>query len=116
MDGETSLTWIPLARASDIPEGKAALVKHGRTEILIFHLPRTPAADGECWTAFDNTCPHAGAPIYADQFDGDCVTCLYHGLRFRAHDGACPDAAGWALDQYLVRVQGDDVLIGFTLP
>ena len=68
------LKWVPLAEADDIPEGRAVLIRHGRLELLIFHRP-----DG--WTAFDNTCPHAGAPIYAEQYDGECVTCVYHGLR-----------------------------------
>jgi apoptosis-inducing factor 3 len=100
------LKWVPLADADDVPEGKAVLVKHERLEILIFHT-----ATG--WTAFDNTCPHAGAPIYAEHFDGDCVTCIYHGLRFRASDGACPDAAGWELEQYPARVEDGLVLVGF---
>ena len=98
--------WLPLAAAADIPEGKATLVKHGRQEILIFHRP-------EGWTAFDNTCPHAGAPMYPEHFDGQCVTCVYHGLRFRVSDGACPDAAGWDLEQYPVKVDGDQVPVGF---
>jgi nitrite reductase/ring-hydroxylating ferredoxin subunit len=74
-------------------------------ELLIFH------ADGK-WTAYDNTCPHAGAPIYPDHFDGECVTCVYHGLRFRASDGVCPDAAGWELEPYPVRVEDGQVLVG----
>lgn len=100
------LKWVALASADEVPEGKATLAIHGRQEILIFHL-------AERWTAFDNTCPHAGAPIYPQHFDGDCVTCVYHGLRFRAADGACPDAAGWELEQYPVRVEEGRVLVGF---
>lgn len=98
--------WIPLAAETDVPEGGAVLVPHGRLEILIFH--RT-----EGWTAFDNTCPHAGAPIYAEHFDGDCVTCTYHGLRFRACDGVCPDAAGWELEGFPVKLEAGRVLVGF---
>lgn len=100
------LKWTPLAAAEDVPEGKAVLVRHGRQEILIFH------ADGN-WTAYDNTCPHAGAPIYAEHFDGQCVTCVYHGLRFRASDGVCPDASGWELEKYPVKVEEGQVLVGF---
>jgi nitrite reductase/ring-hydroxylating ferredoxin subunit len=72
----------------------------------------SPDGGGE-WTAFDNTCPHAGAPIYPEHFDGECVTCVYHGLRFRAADGHCPDAAGWELEPYPVRVEEGQVLVGF---
>lgn len=103
---DADLNWVPLAEADDVPEGKAVLVPHGRLEILIFHT-------AEGFTAFDNTCPHAGAPIYAEHFDGECVTCIYHGLRFRASDGACPEAAGWELERYPVRVEDGRVLVGF---
>jgi nitrite reductase/ring-hydroxylating ferredoxin subunit len=98
--------WTPLAAEADVPEGRATLVRHGRLEILLFHT------DGG-WKAYDNTCPHAGAPIYAEHFDGQCVTCTYHGLRFRASDGACPDAAGWELEPYAVKVEDGQVLVGF---
>ena len=98
--------WVPLAAAADVPQGKAKLVPHGRREILIFH-------NENGWTAYDNTCPHAGAPIYADHFDGECVTCVYHGLRFRASDGACPDAAGWYLEPFPAKEEDGQVLIGF---
>lgn len=98
--------WVPLAKADEISEGKGTLVRHGRLEILIFH------AHGE-WTAYDNTCPHAGAPIFAEHFDGDCVTCMYHGLRFRAKDGVCPEAPGWCLDSFPVKVEEGEVLVGF---
>jgi nitrite reductase/ring-hydroxylating ferredoxin subunit len=106
MNPAIPLKWIPLAAEADVPEGKATLVKYLRREILIFHRP-------EGWTAFDNTCPHAGAPIFAEHFDGDCVTCVYHGLRFRASDGVCPDASGWGLEQFPVKVVEGEVLVGF---
>jgi nitrite reductase/ring-hydroxylating ferredoxin subunit len=100
------LKWLPLAVEAEVPEGKGTLVKHERREILIFHRP-------EGWTAFDNTCPHAGAPIFAEHFDGDCVTCVYHGLRFRADNGVCPEASGWQLEQFPVKVEEGQVLVGF---
>lgn len=100
------LKWVPLAEADDIGVGKAFLARHGKLEILIFHRE-----DG--WTAFDNTCPHAGAPIFAEHYDGDCVTCVYHGLRFRSSDGRCPEATGWTLEPYPVKVEDGQVLVGF---
>jgi nitrite reductase/ring-hydroxylating ferredoxin subunit len=100
------LTWLSLADEADVPEGTAVLVRRGKQEILIFHT-------AEGWTAYDNICPHAGAPIYPEHFDGQCVTCVYHGLRFRASDGSCPDAAGWELERYPVKVEEGEVLVGF---
>jgi nitrite reductase/ring-hydroxylating ferredoxin subunit len=99
------LRWVRVAAEADVPEGQATLAMFGRREILVFHLR------GE-WTAYDNTCPHAGAPIDAKHFDGDCVTCVYHGLRFRAKDGVCPESPAWELEKFPVRVEYGNVYIG----
>ena len=106
MSSSIPMKWVPLATAADVPEGKATLVRHERRELLIFHRP-------EGWTAYDNTCPHAGAPLFPDHFDGNCVTCVYHGLRFRASDGECPDASGWALEGFPAKEEDGKVLVGF---
>jgi nitrite reductase/ring-hydroxylating ferredoxin subunit len=100
------LDWIDCGAEADVPLGRGTLVRHERREILVFH---TEAG----WTAFDNTCPHAGAPICPEHFDGDCVTCVYHGLRFRAADGACPEAPGWELEPIPVRVDEGRIRLGF---
>ncbi len=102
------VSWKAVARAEEIPEGKGKLVREGRLELLVFHTKET-------WTAFDNTCPHAGAPIYAEHFDGERVTCIYHGLQFSAKDGSCVGCAGWSLDPYLVKEEGGQVLVGFPV-
>ncbi|MFN3649012.1 MAG: Rieske (2Fe-2S) protein [Armatimonadota bacterium] len=98
--------WVPLARVDEVEPGGATLVPHEKRQILIFHTT-------EGWTAYDNTCPHAGAPIFPQHFDGACVTCTYHGLRFRASDGVCPEASGWELEQFPVRLEDGQVLVGF---
>ncbi len=98
--------WLPMANEAEIPVGKASLVRRQRQELLIFHTESG-------WTCYDNTCPHAGAPIFADHFDGETVTCMYHGLRFRASDGGCADCPGWDLEPYPVKVEEGKVWIGF---
>ncbi len=114
-DDVPDVRWVNAGAAGAVPPGKAILHKHGRLEILIFHLPDEILGRegvGECWTAFENTCPHAGAPLFAEHFDGECVTCMYHGLRFRAVDGECPDAAGWGLDRFPVKEEGGQIMLG----
>jgi nitrite reductase/ring-hydroxylating ferredoxin subunit len=44
------------------------------------------------------------------------VICTYHGLRFRASDGVCPDAAGWQLEPFPVRIEAGKVLVGLPAP
>lgn len=87
-----------------MPEGGAHLVQHGRLGVLIFR-------SGDEWTAFESVCPHAGAPLFPQHFDGDCVTCTYHGLRFHRRDGICPEAPGWSLEPVPVRTEAGRVLI-----
>lgn len=96
-----------MAQVDELPGGTAILRRYARTDLLIFH-----SVEGEL-TCFDNICPHAGAPIYPEDFDGRCVTCLYHGLRFSAADGASVDSEGWRLRQFPVRRRGESIEVGW---
>ncbi|WP_394782146.1 Rieske 2Fe-2S domain-containing protein [Undibacterium sp.] len=40
--------------------------------------------------AFEDRCCHRGAPLSKGRREGDCVRCMYHGLKFNA-DGVCVD-------------------------
>ncbi|WP_342130982.1 aromatic ring-hydroxylating dioxygenase subunit alpha [Hydrogenophaga sp. OTU3427] len=42
-------------------------------------------------TAMEDRCCHRGAPLSVGRREGDCVRCMYHGLKFNA-DGQCIDA------------------------
>jgi phenylpropionate dioxygenase-like ring-hydroxylating dioxygenase large terminal subunit len=49
-------------------------------------------ADGEI-VAFEDLCCHRGAPLSKGRREGDCVRCMYHGLKFDA-DGRCIEIPG----------------------
>lgn len=40
--------------------------------------------------AFEDRCCHRGAPLSKGRREGDCVRCMYHGLKFNT-DGICVD-------------------------
>lgn len=44
--------------------------------------------------AFDDACPHAGAPLSEGQCREGQVVCSWHGFRFDARTGACALASG----------------------
>lgn len=43
--------------------------------------------------AMDNRCCHRGAPLSRGRREGDCVRCMYHGLKFDAQ-GRCVEIPG----------------------
>jgi phenylpropionate dioxygenase-like ring-hydroxylating dioxygenase large terminal subunit len=45
-------------------------------------------ADGELW-AMRDLCPHRGIPLSCGWYDGETVTCRYHGWRFEPKSGQC---------------------------
>ena len=49
-------------------------------------------ANGEV-VAFEDMCCHRGAPLSSGRREGDCVRCMYHGLKFD-ETGACIEIPG----------------------
>ena len=43
--------------------------------------------------ALDNRCCHRGAPLSKGRLEGDCVRCMYHGLKFDP-SGKCVQIPG----------------------
>ena len=95
----------PVAKVSDIPEGRTLRVVVDGVEILLCH------ADGNIY-AIEDICTHDGAPLDQGQLEGCRITCARHGAQFDVRTGevlALP--AVIPLPTYTVRVQGDDVFV-----
>ncbi len=45
------------------------------------------------YIALDNRCCHRAAPLTQGRVEGDCLRCMYHGLKFDA-DGICVEIPG----------------------
>jgi phenylpropionate dioxygenase-like ring-hydroxylating dioxygenase large terminal subunit len=54
--------------------------------------------------ALDNKCCHRHAPLSQGRREGDCVRCMYHGLKFGA-DGRCIEIPGQTAIPSSVRVK-----------
>ena len=97
--------WYPVCAEGDLAPGSGGVYPIAGREVLLLC-----GEDG--FHALDNTCPHASAPIGADSFDGETVTCRRHFMRFDVRTGVCPDAPSWSTQRYPVRVREGVVEVG----
>lgn len=75
--------WYPAIRASEISGKKIA-----KAILLGIPLVLGRKADGS-YFAMRDSCPHRGIPLSYGWFDGQQVTCKYHGWSFEPVSGQC---------------------------
>ena len=98
--------FLKVATTSEF-EGAAGgkLVNVNEQEIALFKV-------GGNYHAIENTCPHAGGPLAEGEFEGDAVTCPWHGSQFNVKTGAVlAPPANRGVKSFPVRVTGNDVEI-----
>jgi nitrite reductase/ring-hydroxylating ferredoxin subunit len=83
---EDSATWVIVAASNRLQEGEAIEVLFGDDVVAIWR------SGGELY-ALDGLCAHQGGPLARGVVAGGCVTCPWHGWRYRLADG-CNDATG----------------------
>jgi phenylpropionate dioxygenase-like ring-hydroxylating dioxygenase large terminal subunit len=75
--------WYPALRADQLRRGKT------KTALLLGNpLLLGRKNDGRIF-AMRDLCPHRGIPLSAGWFDGERVTCKYHGWEFEPCTGQC---------------------------
>ena len=47
------------------------------------------------------------------ELEGTIVTCPWHGWTYDITTGVSPDDSDCAVERYDVKVEGDDVMVGF---
>ena len=96
---------VPVAKLSDIPEGKTLRVEIGGAEVLLCN------AGGKVY-AIEDVCTHDGAPLDQGELEGYRIVCPRHGANFDIRTGEAltlPAVVG--VLTYAVRVEGDDVFV-----
>jgi nitrite reductase/ring-hydroxylating ferredoxin subunit len=73
--------YLTVARAKDVPPGKAFTVDVEGLRIAVFNINGT-------YYAIADTCPHAGASLAEGDVDGCTVECPLHSARFDLESGA----------------------------
>ena len=77
--------WYPALRANELRAGKTA-----KAMLLGVPLLLGRKTGGKLF-ALRDLCPHRGIPLSAGWFDGETVTCKYHGWRFEPCGGQCKE-------------------------
>lgn len=73
--------WTDVAADADVVAGGAHLADLGGVPVLLTRL------DGGRLVALADRCTHRGGPLHEGELADGCVTCPWHGSRFRLADG-----------------------------
>jgi nitrite reductase/ring-hydroxylating ferredoxin subunit/uncharacterized membrane protein len=95
--------WTAVAEEADLPEGARRVVHLGDMEVMLVR-------QGGALRALADRCAHQGGPLHEGEISEGCVTCPWHGSRFRLSDGAAlsgPTAHRQPVLQ--LRVQGGKI-------
>ncbi|MGD1060419.1 MAG: non-heme iron oxygenase ferredoxin subunit, partial [Methanomassiliicoccales archaeon] len=80
------MTFVEIARTSDVPRGKMKHFELAGKEILLVNV------DGRFYAVSDR-CAHASAPLSMGKLDGTTIVCPLHFARFDVTTGECLSAA-----------------------
>jgi 3-phenylpropionate/trans-cinnamate dioxygenase ferredoxin component len=97
--------WVKVARMSDVPPGKKAIVEVDGILVVVINL------EGEYY-AIEDVCTHDGGPLGEGDLEDGQIVCPRHGARFDVRSGdALTLPAFEPVPTYEVRVEGEDILV-----
>ncbi len=97
-------SWVDIGEIAEFPLGKVREIIAGDHVLAVAHI-----AEGVF--ALDGLCPHQGGPLGQGKLAGDVVICPWHQFSFEMRTGYCTSSRGLAQKQYLVRIEGDRVVV-----
>jgi nitrite reductase (NADH) small subunit len=95
---------IKAARRGEIAEGSCKIIETGGRSIALF------LASGQYY-AIDNGCMHQGGPLGEGEVYGTRVICPWHGWEYDFSTGCNVDDPSMKLACFVVKVEGDDILL-----
>ncbi|MBZ5543012.1 MAG: Rieske 2Fe-2S domain-containing protein [Acidobacteriia bacterium] len=98
--------FVRVASVSEIPEGT---VKH----VVVHDKPMALCRVEERFYAVNAVCPHMGGPLASGKLQGCIIACPWHGWTYDVRTGQPDHPGGHSVSAYEVRVEGDDVLVGW---
>ena len=105
--------WFKAASVNDFPKDGGACVKYKGKQVAVFNFSRLGK-----WYACQNVCPHKMEMVLSRGMIGDDkgtpkVACPLHKKTFSLENGENLNGELKAIAIYPVKVEGDDVYIGF---
>jgi nitrite reductase/ring-hydroxylating ferredoxin subunit len=97
-------TWVTVARVSELEPGRGKVVTVGERTLALF------LEDGVV-RAFDNACPHRGAPLAEGILRGERLICAHHGWGFDVETGEALHDPTARVTCYRAVLEGDEVRI-----
>ncbi len=95
--------FVPLMKEAELPEGK--MVKAEADGVPVFVVRR----GGRIFVMAEK-CSHLGGPLAEGEFDGETVTCPWHGSKFSIEDGSVKvGPAAYAQPCFEVRVRDGQI-------
>lgn len=79
--------WYVAAWDHELVDGTKLARTILETPVVLFR------GEGGRYIALDDRCCHRGAPLSMGRIEGDCIRCMYHGMKFDA-DGICVQIPG----------------------
>jgi nitrite reductase/ring-hydroxylating ferredoxin subunit/uncharacterized membrane protein len=72
--------WVDADEGAALPQGAGRYVEAGFQKVLVL-------SDDSGWHGLSARCTHRGGPLQDGEYANGCVTCPWHGARFRLADG-----------------------------
>jgi nitrite reductase/ring-hydroxylating ferredoxin subunit/uncharacterized membrane protein len=103
---EKSSDWVDAIEADRLEEATPTLAEAGGARVMLYR-------QGTQIYALSDVCPHAAGPLHEGAVDDElCVTCPWHGSRFRLSDGrAVHGPASAPAGVYQARVENGKVQV-----
>jgi len=98
--------FLKVATVGEIPEGAIK-------PIVVHDKPMALAHVEGGFYAVNAVCPHRGGPLAEGTLAGCVLTCPWHGWTFDVRNGLADHPGGHSISAYEVRVEGEDVLVGW---
>jgi nitrite reductase (NADH) small subunit len=110
---EDVTVWFKAASVNDFPKDGGACVKYKGKQIAVFNFERINK-----WYACQNVCPHKMEMVLSRGMIGDDkgipkVACPLHKKTFSLENGENLNGDIAPIATYPVKVEGEDVYIGF---
>ena len=106
--------WFKAASIKDFPKDGGACIKYKNKQIAVFNFERTNS-----WYACQNVCPHKIEMVLSRGMIGDDkgtpkVACPLHKKTFSLEDGTNLNGDMDAIATYPVKIEEENVYIGFS--